>query len=141
MADQSGFLEGRPEQEKTVWGDGTQKLWIPKWRPTPLNIILGGGHWAVGARRKKNDLWVISTYVKKEKLVWARGKRRLQIHVVLTGRQKKADPDAYFKTVCDALVHTKMLIDDDSDGVELAPTTYSRDNSAPGTLITLEDMR
>lgn len=135
------FLEGHPEQENTAWGDNpSQSLWIPKWRPTPLNQLMEG-HWSNGARKKKADRWVVLTYVKKEKLKPAFCKRRLYVEIVLGPRQKKADPDAYFKSLCDALVHAKMLTDDNDAGVELAPVQYSRDAQNWGTLIVLEDMR
>jgi hypothetical protein len=54
--------------------------------------------------------------------------------------QHAADPDSQFKSLCDALVHAKMLVNDNRQHVELAPVTFSRDPKAWGTVIQLEDL-
>jgi hypothetical protein len=40
--------------------------------------------------------------------------------------QRAPDPDAFFKSLWDALVHAGMLVDDNRQHVELAPVTFSR---------------
>jgi hypothetical protein len=44
------------------------------------------------------------------------------------------------KSLCDALVHAKMLVNDNRQYVELALVTFSRDPKAWGTAIRLEDL-
>jgi hypothetical protein len=41
--------------------------------------------------------------------------------------QLAPDPNAFFKSLCDTLVHAGALVDDNRQHVELAPVTFSRD--------------
>ena len=59
---------------------------------------------------------------------------------ILDKGQRGADPDAYNKSLNDALVHSKLLVNDNRQYVENAPATYSRDPKSWGSKITLEDM-
>jgi Holliday junction resolvase RusA-like endonuclease len=70
----------------------------------------------------------------------AQGKRRVSLHIILDKGQRAPDPDAFFKSLCDALVHAEMLVDDNRQHVELAPVTFSRDWQHWGTRITLLDL-
>ncbi len=47
---------------------------------------------------------------------------------------------AFFKSLCDALVHAGALVDDNRQHVELAPVTFSRDPKVWGSVIRLEDL-
>ena len=69
----------------------------------------------------------------------AQGKRRVSLHIILKKGQRAADPDAYAKSVGDALVAAYMLVDDNRQHVEWAPVTFARAINW-GTQITLEDI-
>jgi Holliday junction resolvase RusA-like endonuclease len=109
---------------------------IPRWHPAPLNKLLG--HWRTAHRLKKIDRSVIAAYACR--IPKAQGKRRVSLHIILDKGQRAPDPDAFFKSLCDALVHAGMLVDDNRQHVELAPVTFSRDPKSWGTVIRLEDV-
>jgi Holliday junction resolvase RusA-like endonuclease len=109
---------------------------IPRWHPAPLNKLLG--HWRTAHQFKKNDRSVITAYACRTPK--AQGKRRVSLHIILDKGQRASDPDSYFKSLCDALVHAGMLVDDNRQHVELAPVTFSRDPATWGTRISLEDL-
>lgn len=110
-------------------------LTIPNWHPTRLNQLLT--HWAVANKRKKSDYQLVWGYA--HTLPKARGKRRLELTIILGPGQRAADPDAYFKVICDALVKLGLLTDDNRQGVELAPVIYRR-GKEKATIIRLTDM-
>ncbi len=110
---------------------------IPNWQPTPLNKLLG--HWANSARLKKSDLKMIWGYAKQAKIPAATSKRSLQLIIQLAPRQRAFDPDAPFKSVCDALVHCGLLTDDNRQGVELLPVKFER-GAQKATRIVLRDV-
>ena len=59
----------------------------------------------------------------------------MHLEIVLTSRQKKADPYAYCKSALDALVACGMLIDDTAEFVEWIPPVYSRGKLASTTIV------
>jgi hypothetical protein len=59
--------------------------------------------------------------------------------LTLGPRQRGGDPDAYFKSVLDALVRAGLLIDDNRQGAELGDVTFAR-GLARRTEIVLEDV-
>ncbi len=107
---------------------------ILDWQPAPLNKLLG--HWSKSAKLKKLDRGVIAYYFADTPK--AQGKRRITLEIILGKGQRGCDPDAYWKSLCDALVHAGMLKDDSAKWVELAPVVFSR--GTMGSKITLEDM-
>jgi hypothetical protein len=112
----------------------TITIHIPNFHPTRLNKLLG--HWRVAARLKKNDRSIIQTYCRG--LPAATTKRRVTLTIVLGKRQRGGDPDSYFKSALDGLVHAKQLVDDSKEWCELAPVKYLRGDMA--TIIELEDI-
>lgn len=115
----------------------TIRVFIPKWHPSPINKLINC-HWGAASRRKKFDREVVHwQFVGKPK---ATGKRRLTLHIILDKGQRACDPDAYHKSLLDALVHAGQLTDDNRQGVELMPVKFSRDPEEWGTLVTLQDM-
>jgi hypothetical protein len=110
---------------------------IPRWHPAPLNKLMKG-HWSNGHRLKKVDRAMVAAYASN--IPKAAGKRLVSLHIILGKGQRAADPDSQFKSLCDALIHAKLLVDDNRQHVELAPVTFSRDPKAWGTRITLEDL-
>ena len=113
------------------------EIFIPKWHPTTLNQLIGYKWWTI-AKLKKGDKKFVSHYTRK--LPKARVKRELHLEIVMKKNQKKADPDAYFKSLNDALTHAGMLVDDSDKWVKINPPTYSRDWDNWGTRITLTDI-
>jgi Holliday junction resolvase RusA-like endonuclease len=110
---------------------------IPTWHPTPLNKLMKG-HWSNGHQLKKVDRAMVAAYASG--IPKAKGRRRVSLHIILNKGQRAPDPDAFFKSLCDALVHAGALVDDNCQYVELAPVTFSRDPQAWGSVIRLEDL-
>jgi hypothetical protein len=113
-------------------------LFIPGWRPAPLNKIMHG-HWSNGNRLKKADFGMITAYAMASRIPKATGRRRVELHITLTGQQKQADPDAYAKSTLDGLKRCGLLVDDSGAWVEWVTPTYDRCGE-PGTRITLTDL-
>ncbi|WP_337187556.1 hypothetical protein [Phenylobacterium sp.] len=99
------------------------EIFIPSWHPAKLNEILSG-HWSKGHKLKKRDRQLVWAY--SQKAARAVGKRRLELTIILKKGQRGADPDAYFKSLCDALKQEKLLVDDNRQGVELMPVRYEK---------------
>jgi len=109
---------------------------IPDWRPARINSLVGV-HWAVAAKRKKLDRNLLSVYFQGKPK--ATTKRRVRLHIILTGRQKEADPDAQYKSLLDGLVKCGMLVDDSNQWCEITTPTYDRALQG-STTIMLEDV-
>jgi hypothetical protein len=60
--------------------------------------------------------------------------------ITLTARQRPADPDAFWKSLLDALVHAGLLADDDAAHVQLGGVIFRRGEPPGGTEIVLEDV-
>jgi Holliday junction resolvase RusA-like endonuclease len=102
-------------------------------------IQLLSGHWAQAARKKKSDARMVWAYAASAQVPKATGKRSLELTIILEKRQRAADPDAYFKSTCDALVRCGLLTDDNRQGVELLPIKYER-GERKATRIILKDL-
>ncbi len=89
----------------------THRLRIENWQPTPVNKLLNC-HWATAGRRKKVDKNLICAYCLKNRVPIAQGPREVNLLITLSPKQRACDPDAYWKSTLDALVHARMLIDD-----------------------------
>lgn len=130
----------RPPSRKSpkgqITGEGMNKtITIPNWHPTPLNKLIGG-HWGSASKRKKADRNIITCYT--HHLPKAHGKRRVTLTITLGKGQRGCDPDAYWKSLLDALVHAGQLVDDSPKWVELAPVIFNRSQVA--STIQLEDI-
>ena len=79
---------------------------IPRWHPAPLNKLMEG-HWSNGHRLKKIDKAMIAAY--STNIPKAEGKRRVSLHIILDKGQRAPDPDAFFKSLNDALVAAKLV--------------------------------
>lgn len=116
-------------------------LTITGWHPARLNQLLSG-HWSKRARLKRQDrdaVFVATNLGLLEGLHFARGKRRVSLEITLAPRQRAGDPDSYWKSLLDALVHAGLLVNDNRQGVELGPVTFKR-GKQKSTTITLEDL-
>lgn len=117
----------------------THTIVIPQWHPPRLNQW-DGRHWAVRARLKGVCRNLVGYYVAALRVPPARGKRRVSLEIGLKKGQRAGDPDAYWKATLDALVASRSLLDDNRQGVELAPVGFARRDGWWGATITLEDL-
>ncbi len=110
---------------------------IPDWHPAKLNELLGD--WRKRERLKKGDRFLVAYYCREQNLPVALGRRRVSLLLTLKPRQRGGDPDAYWKSLLDALVICGCLRDDSRHGVELGEVRFER-GPAASTTITLEDL-
>lgn len=110
---------------------------IPLWMPTPLNRLIGG-HWAKGAKLKKQDREIVALAVQLHRVPPAEHKRRLSVLIVLPKGKRACDPDALQKSLADALVHAAVLRNDSHLWVEHQPVEFARGERLC-TYVTLED--
>jgi len=111
---------------------------IPKWRPATLNSLITV-HWSTANQLKRSDKGMVAHYCKD--IPKATGKRLLEVNILMGKKQRKCDPDAFHKSLCDALVACGMLVDDSDKYVTLAPVTQGRPKiNWYGTIITLTDI-
>ena len=109
---------------------------IPDWTPTPLNKLLGV-HWGTASKRKKSDRKMIWAYSRG--IPEAKGKRSVEIIVMLAPKQRAIDPDSPQKTIGDALVHCDLLVNDSHKWVEWLPVKFER-SERKATRIVLRDV-
>lgn len=126
-----------PIREKDLSPDvlATHRVVIPDWRPWPDNKLAGGIHWATRKDRKGRDKNMVAAYARIAGTPKATGKRRVQLEIVLSGRQKKTDPMAYAKSLLDSLVHCGLLVDDTTEYVEWIPPVYRRGDETVTTIV------
>lgn len=118
---------------------GKHTVNIPDWRPATLNNIMSG-HWSKGAKLKKADKRVIAATCRG--IPSAECKRRVSLEIFTLKGKRICDPDAFWKTTLDALVHCKLLVNDTPDYVELGDVVQHKYKKGEwsGTTIVLEDV-
>lgn len=93
-------------------------LTIDKWHPATINQLME----SVGAkiRLKKIDRHFVMTYCALHRFPPALGKRRVELTIIHGEHDpgRPADPDARWKSLLDALVWAKMLVDDSEEWCE-----------------------
>ena len=115
---------------------------IPDFHPTPLNKLLG--NWRAAAKLKKADREMIWAYCRKAGITCYEGgaaqkKRSVELIITLELRQRACDPDAYQKSVGDALVNAYALWNDSHLWVEWLPVKFER-GERKATRIVLRDL-
>lgn len=116
----------------------TYRLKIERWSPALLNDLMG--HWARAYKLKKIDRNMVMAYCLQNRMPLANGPRRVSLTITLSPKQHVApDPDAFWKSLLDALVHARMLIDDCRQYCEMGPVTFLRGPERE-TLIELEEL-
>ena len=92
----------------------TRRIVIPDWRPATLNELLSGRTWHKAARLKRADRDTVAVYANLSgvRAGMERRKRRVDVLVRPAIGRRKADRDAYWKSLLDALVHAGLLVDD-----------------------------
>lgn len=96
---------------------------INDWHPTTTNKLLSS-HWSKSRKLKAQDAQMIWAYCNR--IPKATGRRQLRVVITLAGRGRPPDPDAYFKSLNDALVKNDLLMDDSMKYLELLPIEIKR---------------
>lgn len=112
-------------------------LTIPDWHPATTNQLLRSVRLRI--RLKKNDREMVCGYSLQANIPNASVRRRVSLQLTLAPRQRAADPDAYWKSLLDALVRAGLLVDDNRTWCELGSVEFTR-GSARATTIMLEDI-
>lgn len=112
-------------------------VFIPDWRPTPLNKLRG--HWSVIHKAKKADKEIIAAMCRS--VPKATKKRKISLYIDLDKHQKRFDVDAPWKSLLDALVACKALVDDSTKWAETGGIEYGRNYETPGTWILWQDLQ
>ncbi len=113
-------------------------LTIPHWLPTRLNKMIGV-HWATVQNLKRIDREMVAYYASSAGLRPATRRRQVSIELTLGPRQHGGDPDAYWKSLLDALVHAKVLRQDSHKWCQLGSVEFKRGDHQ-STTIKLEDV-
>jgi len=113
------------------------RITIPKWAPARLNELMKN-RWRCAAL-KKRDAALIVGYRMLQGIPKATGKRRVTLEITFGTGVRAGDPDAYNKSLLDALVNAGLLIGDTYNGVEVMPARYFRAEDTSTTII-LEDI-
>ncbi len=116
----------------------TYRLRIDRWQPTPLNKLLGC-HWSTAARLKRVDKNLICGYCLANRIPIAQGPREVNLLIILGLKQRAPDPDAFHKSTNDALVHARMLIDDNRQFCRNGRVEFER-GAERATVIELVDL-
>lgn len=109
-------------------------IYIPQWHPQTVNKLLEA-HFGKRMRLKKMDAQMIGVYSRH--VAKAHKKRKVEIIVSVSGPGRRPDEDAFYKSVHDALVQNKLLVDDSRDWCETIPTKVV--NGTMSTRINLYD--
>lgn len=117
---------------------GAHRMEIDLWRPSALNEF-ADRHWSVRKRAKDGDKAIVALYAQVQGIPRAAGRRRVTLWVGLAKGRRRHDPDAFWKSLLDALTAAGLLVDDGPEWCELAPVQYGRPPE-PFTAITLEDI-
>jgi hypothetical protein len=118
---------------------GRYVMEVPIWHPCSVNALMHSVKRRI--RLKQVDRQVVWSYGRLQQIPRARGKRRVQLTIILAPFQRAHDPDAYTKSLGDALVQAHLLVNDSYLWVEWMPTRFERSTSGWGTRIMLEDLK
>jgi Holliday junction resolvase RusA-like endonuclease len=86
------------------------RLRIENWHPSTLNQLMR--HWRTAQRLKRVDRNLICAYCILNRIPVAVGSRMVSLELTYARSGKLPDPDSFWKSTLDALVHAKMLVDD-----------------------------
>ena len=114
------------------------RLRIERWLPSSLNSLMRRSiH--VRMKLERIDKNMVCAYAFQNRIPKALGRRRVDLHMTLQGRDRERDVDANWKSTLDSLVAAGMLIDDHRRYCELGDVTYER-GAERATLIVLTDL-
>lgn len=112
-------------------------LSIPNWRPMSDNLYVKG-HWSHRYKAKKADADMIQGYALALAIPHAQGKRRVSVEVT-QAKGRLPDPTNILKSLMDALVKSKLLVDDNATYSELGRCLVNK-GTEDRTIIILEDV-
>lgn len=115
---------------------GCWEITIPHWRPAALNELMRG-RWQA-ARLKARDRDVVAYWTWGRAIPRVTGKRRVSLRIMIPKRQRRWDIDAFQKSLLDALVHARVIIDDHPDDCEWGGVEYTRGDRLQTTIIVEE---
>lgn len=104
---------------------GAWTVTIRRWHPTKVNDLVNA-HWGQRSRMKLADLETVAAACLEAGVRRAAGQRRVALTIVLAKGQRAGDPDAYHKSLNDALVRCGALRDDSRTWCELVPVQFER---------------
>lgn len=111
---------------------------LPGFVPVSVNRLMNG-HWAKRKRLKDSDASFVAYSCLAAQIPPAEGKRRVSCFIQVSGRRRSPDPDNVLKSLLDALVRCRMLIDDSAKYIELGSIQVVRGEKTT-TTVTLEDI-
>lgn len=115
-------------------------LTIPQWLPTSDNKLITA-HWATANRLKKADASMIWLHMREERIPTALKKRRVEVLIMCKPTGRMPDPTNYAKSLLDALVKCRLIIDDSQRWCEYVTPKIERGTKAIwGTRITITDL-
>lgn len=128
-------------RKETILSSGklTQRLVVMDWLPTKLNDLLQA-HWRRRLNLKRFDADIVKCAAISKGITPATTKRR--VSCVFCSRHKSGrlpDPDAFFKSLHDAMVSARLLVDDSDKWLEIGTPRVIR-GRRDVTVITLEDL-
>ena len=113
------------------------RLRIDRWIPARLNQLMMG--WQTAYRLKKVDRNMVCGYCLANRFPIAQGPREVNLFITLAPKQRAPDPDSLWKSTLDALVHARMLIDDNRQYCRPGTVEFERGKER-GTVIELVDL-
>jgi hypothetical protein len=117
--------------------DGGYVLTVLGWTPAPLNQ-LDRNRWT-RSKLKSHDRKVVGCAQHLVGIPPAEGRRSVSLQLVIPPGERRCDPDAYWKSTLDALVHAKLLVNDSPKWVKHGAVGYARDHTR-ATRIILHDI-
>lgn len=112
---------------------------IGHWLPTSDNKLKS--HWAVSNRLKKADANTIWKHMLIDRVPSALNKRRVEVLIMCKPIGRMPDPSNYAKSLLDALVKCRLIIDDSQRWCGyVTPVIERGTKQAWGTSIILTDM-
>jgi Holliday junction resolvase RusA-like endonuclease len=112
-------------------------LTIPNWKPVSVNRLVGR-HWGQVHKLKAADAKMVAAYALQARLPAATGRRRVKVLIECLPGQL-LDGDNCLKSLLDALVKCRALVDDSAEYLDLVRVEVVA-AARPGTTITLEDV-
>jgi Holliday junction resolvase RusA-like endonuclease len=88
---------------------------------------------------KRRDRQWLALACRNAEVKPASGKRRVSLTVLLAKGTRRRDPDAWWKSILDALVHARALLNDSGAWVELGPVKDVRADRN-GMVLLIEDL-
>jgi hypothetical protein len=117
----------------------THVLTIRNWHPARLNQW-DGRHWSVRHRLKRADREMVGICARLAGIPPATVRRRVSLVLTMAPRQRRPDPDCWWKSTLDALTACGLLVDDSPKWCELGRVSYER-GAGRRTVVLLEDLR